>query len=77
MECGCEAAAFFFACLKAAASQPHSMGFAVNNALLSILHRPVKPALINIGIRDNAAETAALHNAGTSRKIFKIVHDFG
>jgi hypothetical protein len=30
MECGREAAAFFFSLLKAAASQPHSMGFAVN-----------------------------------------------
>jgi hypothetical protein len=33
MECSSEAAAFFLGVLKAAASLPHSMGFAVNNGL--------------------------------------------
>jgi hypothetical protein len=55
MECGCEAAAFNKLKKKAAASQPHSKGFAVNNALFSILHRPAKSFLINIGIRANPA----------------------
>jgi hypothetical protein len=51
LECGCEASAFNKLKKKAAASQPHSKGFAVNNKLLSILHRPVKSLLIKIGIR--------------------------
>jgi hypothetical protein len=52
MECGSEAAAFSL--LKAAASLPHSKGFAVNNELLSILHRRLMSFLINFGIRDDA-----------------------
>jgi hypothetical protein len=47
MECGSKAAALAAYIpndlhLKAAASQPHSMGFAVKNALFSILHLQVK-----------------------------------
>jgi hypothetical protein len=54
---------------KAAASRPHSKGFAVNNTLLSILHRRVKSLLINIRIRDNAAETAALPYFSRTRSL--------